>query len=132
MSKQEKHLLRNLSTADNTLNQHVLGNIPLKAVDFSKPHVYSLLKLKKPDSKKQHYEQMLEKLRIMFELTYSQEDFALLKYYNLNSDQLLTILKASNFLECAEPPTIIDCLKSLQKSRQIKVYSSRPEVVAAI
>jgi len=52
MSKQEKHLLRNLSTADNNLNEHVLGNIPLKPVDFSRPQVYCMLKLKKPDSKK--------------------------------------------------------------------------------
>ena len=45
-----------------------------------------MLEIKRPDSKKQVYEQMLDKLRIMFEVAYSPEDFDKLKMYSLNSD----------------------------------------------
>lgn len=74
------------------MNNHVLGNIPMKLVDFRVQKNYEMLKIKVPDSKKQHYEQMLDKLRIMFDVTYTTQDFAKLKMYSLNSDQLLALM----------------------------------------
>lgn len=127
----ERAILKHMSTADDTLNHHVLANIPLKLVDFSLPQNYERLQLKKPDSKKQHYEQMLEKLGIMLDLTYEAKDYNQLKFYHLNSDQLLTVLKARSFLEKADPERVVDCLKALQKSRQLKMYE-REEIVQAV
>ncbi len=94
----DKQLLKQFSTGDNMLNNHVLGNIPIKFVDFSKQQYYEMLEIKRPDSKKQVYEQMLDKLRIMFEVAYTPQDFDKLKMYSLNSDQLLVLLKSQNFL----------------------------------
>ena len=36
---------------DETLNQHIFGNVRLKFVDFKSPKVYSMFEIKKPDSK---------------------------------------------------------------------------------
>ena len=47
-------MLKNFTTADETLNNYVLGNIPIKYVDFTKPKYYEMLEIKKPDSKKQY------------------------------------------------------------------------------
>lgn len=71
-SKNERDILRNYSTGDQTLNQHVYGNIPLKSVDFTKKENYLKLEIKKPDGKKQVYEQLLEKLTIMFDVAYTK------------------------------------------------------------
>ena len=38
--------------ADQTLNQHIYGNISLKYVDFSSPKVYKMFEIKKPADKK--------------------------------------------------------------------------------
>jgi len=56
---------------------------------------------------------MLDKLRIMFDVTYTKQDFDDLKMYKLNSDRLLTLLKSSNFLKIADKTRIVDCLKGL-------------------
>jgi hypothetical protein len=56
------------------------------------------MSIKKPESKKQHYEQSLEKLRMMFDMQYSTQDFSNLKIYNLNSDQCLALLSSENFV----------------------------------
>lgn len=52
----DREILRNFSSSDETLNNHVLGNIPLKLVDFSKQRYYQMLEIKIPDCKKQIYE----------------------------------------------------------------------------
>jgi hypothetical protein len=70
LDEHDKQLLKSFSTGDNELNNHVLGNIPIKHVDFSRQKNYEMLKIKRPDSKKQVYEQMLDKVRIMYEVAY--------------------------------------------------------------
>lgn len=42
--------------------------------------------------------------------------------YKLNSDQLLTLLKSNNFLVNADSERLVDCLKGLQKGRELKLY----------
>ena len=85
-SKTEKELLRNFTTGDETLNKHVFGNIPMKVVNFEQKENYLKLQTKKPDGKRQIYEQMLQKLTIMFDVSYSIKDFQQLRMFNLNSD----------------------------------------------
>jgi hypothetical protein len=62
---------------------------------------YKAMKLKRTDSKSQVYEQMLDKVRIMFDTRYTSEDFDQLKLHNLNADQLFCLLKSENFVENA-------------------------------
>lgn len=92
IDKFEKAVLKNFSTTDQTLNNHVFGNIPLKLVDFSKQKYYEMQNIKNPDGKRQVYDQLLDKLRIMFDVAYTIEDFNELKMYGLNTDQLLALL----------------------------------------
>lgn len=76
-----------------------------------------MLVVRRPDTKRQHYEQLLDKLRIMFDVAYGPGDFAALRIFKLNSDQLLSLLRSSNFLENANKQYVVDCLKHLQKAR---------------
>ena len=86
IDKFEKAVLKNFSTTDQT------GNIPLKLVDFSKQKYFEMQNIKNPDGKRQVYDQLLDKLRIMFDVAYTTEDFNELKMYGLNTDQLLALL----------------------------------------
>ena len=52
--------------------------------------------------------------------------------YHLNSDQLLALMNSKNFIRNAKPTRIVDCLKGLQKGREIKIFKDRPEIISAI
>ena len=69
----------------------------------------------------------------MFNITYTREDFHQLKMYNLNPDQMLTLLQSGNFTQ-GEAPTekVIECLEHLRKSKSIKLYKEREEVIETV
>ena len=57
MQKHEKGslshaLMQQYGMPDETLNQHIYGNIPLKYVDFNSPNAYKMFEVKKPANKK--------------------------------------------------------------------------------
>ena len=68
----------------------------------------------------------------MFDLTYQRKDFHQLKMYQLNSEQLFTLLKSKKFLKVAPAEKIIEALKHVQKDRRVKLYKERPEVMGAV
>ena len=103
--------MKQYATSDQQLNQHVFGNLELKYINFTSPNVYKLFEIKKPDTKRQAYLQQLEKLRIMFDLAYVRDDFHHIKMFQLNSEQLFTLLSSKNFLEIAPKEKVIECLK---------------------
>ena len=77
------------ASRDDELDNHVFGDVPLKPLDFSHPQVRALIPsplLSNEISKKQFYQLQLEKLRVMFDLTYAPEDFESIKMFRLNSD----------------------------------------------
>ena len=53
--------------------------------------------------------------------------------FNLNPDQLLCLLQSTNFTE-GEAPTekIIECLEHLRKSKSIRLYKEREEVISVV
>lgn len=53
--------------------------------------------------------------------------------YNLNPDQLLTLLQSKNFTN-GEAPTekVIECLEFLRKSKSIRLYKEREEVMSIV
>ena len=51
-SEFEKQILKNFTSGDQTLNQHIFGYIPMKVVDFKKQKYYEMLSIKKPDGKR--------------------------------------------------------------------------------
>ena len=75
---------------------------------------------------------MLDKLRVMFDVAYISKDFKDLRMYKLNSDQLLALLKSTNFIGNADSERLVDCLKGLQKGRELKLYKDRPEIMNAV
>lgn len=89
--------MKTYSTQDKTLDSHVFGNVGLKTVDFKSPEVRSLMRVKVVETKKDAFLYALDKLRVMFDLTYSESDFQDLKMYNMNPDQLLILLQSTNF-----------------------------------
>lgn len=91
-----------------------------------------MLEIRKPDGKRQVYQQSLDKLRIMFDLAYTEQDFDRLKLYNLNHDQMLALLKSRNFREKAQTSKLVDCLVHLQKTRQLKLYKERQEIADCV
>jgi hypothetical protein len=58
----------------------------MKLVNFQTKENYLKLQTKKPDGKRQVYEQMFQKLTIMFDVAYTVRDFLQLRMFNLNSD----------------------------------------------
>ena len=50
------------------------------------------MRVTKVETKKDAFTYALDKLRVMFEVGYSTEDFQKIKMYNLNPDQLLCLL----------------------------------------
>ena len=52
--------------------------------------------------------------------------------YKLNSDQLISFLKSNNFIENADSERIVDCLKGIQKAREIKLFKERSEIMIAV
>lgn len=68
----------------------------------------------------------------MFDVAYSPEDFDQLKMYALNAEQLLTLLKSENFCENARKEKVIDALKGIQKSQEIKIYKERAEIMNVV
>lgn len=101
-------------------------------VDFKSPDVYKRFRNKKPEGKAQILKHQFEKLKIMFEVAYLADDFDKLKMYALNSEQLLTLLKSQNFARVAHKEKVVDALKGIQKSREIKIFKERPEIMEAV
>jgi len=66
----------------------------MKLVNFQQKENYLKLEIKKPDGKRQVYEQMFQKLTVMFDVAYNVNDFLELRMFNLNSDQLIALLKS--------------------------------------
>jgi len=66
----------------------------MKLVNFHQKENYLKLEIKKPDGKRQVYEQMFQKLTVMFDVAYNVNDFLELRMFNLNSDQLIALLKS--------------------------------------
>jgi len=50
----------------------------------------------------------------------------------LNSDQLLTLIRSENFTKNAKKEKVIEALKGLQKSREIKIFKERSEIMSVI
>lgn len=73
-----------------------------------------------------------EKMKIMFDMTYTPQDFDALKMFALNSEQLLTLLRSENFTRNARKEKVIEALKGLQKSREINVYQDRDEIMKVV
>ena len=103
--------MKNFASSDPKLNSHIFGNIPVKLVDFSAPEVYKMFRgPKRPDGKKQVYRYQLEKLRIMLHF-YTPEDFDQIKFFRLNSDQILQFLDCPNFTQNANKTKVVEALK---------------------
>jgi hypothetical protein len=68
----------------------------------------------------------------MFDVAYTQTDFEQLKMYHLNSEQLLTLLKSTNFCTNARKERVIDALKGVQKSREISIFKERAEIMVSV
>ena len=65
---------------------------------------------------------------------YAAEQFDSIKFFRLNADQILQFLACPNFvgpMACASPEKVVEAIKSLQTSRQLKLHN-RPEIVDAI
>ena len=66
----------------------------------------------------------------MFEVAYEESDFQKLKMFNLNPDQLLVLLQSKNFTNGKAPTEkVIECLEHLRKSKSIRLYKEREEVM---
>lgn len=128
----EFNLRKQFQIGDDELNKYVFGNIPLKYVDFTSPSNYQRFRNKKPEGKQQITKHQFEKLKIMFDVAYTPDDFDALKTYSLNSEQLLTLLKSENFGSNASKEKVIDVLKALQKSREIRIFKERAEVMSSV
>ena len=74
-SQHEKLILKNFISGDYILNDKIFGNIPLKVVDFTRKEFYQMLTVGKPDDKRQESDYLLDKLRVMFDVTYTTQDF---------------------------------------------------------
>lgn len=68
----------------------------------------------------------------MFDVAYKPTDFDALKMYALNSDQLLTLLKSTNFCNNASKEKVIDTLKAIQKSQEVRIYKERAEIMSVV
>ena len=69
----------------------------------------------------------------MFEVAYRTEDFQQLRMFNLNSDQLLVLLRSTNFVHGEAPPEkIVECLEFLRKSKSIRLYKERDEIINVV
>ena len=68
-------LYKTYSSEDRTLDSHVFGNVGLKQLDFRSPEIYELMKVKSVNNKKDAFLYALDKLRVMFDVAYTREDF---------------------------------------------------------
>lgn len=126
-------ILKTFTTQDRTLDSHVFGSVGLKQIDFRSPEVKPLMRVKKVETKKDAFSYALDKLRVMFDIGYQEGDFQKLKMYNLNPDQLLCLLQSRNFTEGVAPTEkVIECLEHLRKSKSIRLYKEREEVMSTV
>lgn len=128
----EAQLRQQFQLGNPELNNYVMGDIPLKYVDFSAPEIYKKFRNKRPSGKSQILKHQFEKLKIMFDLAYKSQDFEELKMWALNSDQLLTLLRSENFTKNAKKEKVIEALKGVQKSREIKIFKERAEIMSVV
>ena len=56
----------------------------------------------------------------------------MLNMWALNSDQLLTLLRSENFRKNAKKEKVIEALKGVQKSREIKIFKERAEIMSVV
>ena len=74
------------TSTDENLDREVFANLTMNFVDFyNDPVAVKMLEQVPTDTKKHLYERQFEKLRIMFELTYTRQSFQGLKMHQLNS-----------------------------------------------
>lgn len=117
------------ATGDQKLNEQIFGNLILKPLDFSSPEIYKLFKTKRPTSKKEIYLHQLEKLNVLISY-YKRDDFEKIKFHALNVDQILTFIQNPNFIRGqAKKEKVVEALHFLHKSRELKIYSDRPEII---
>ena len=62
---------------------------------------------------------------------YTRQEFEIVKFHKLNSDQILQFLDCPNFLVVARKEKVVQALKQIQKSRELNLFK-RPEIVEAI
>lgn len=94
----------------------------MKEIDFKSPEVYKLFKIKKPKEKKEIYKYQMDKLNVLINF-YNSQDFEAVKFYKLNSDQILVFLGNSNFTNgLCRKEKVIEALHFLHKLRQLKLY----------
>lgn len=75
----------------------------------------------------------MEKLRIMLHF-YDHNDFQRVKFFRLNSDQILQFLACPKFVgpgAVAPQTKVIESLKMVQKARELNLFK-RPEILAAV
>jgi hypothetical protein len=91
------------------------------------------MRVKLVETKNDAFLYALDKLRVMFDVAYNSEDFQQVKMYNLNPDQLLMLLASENFTKgCAPTEKVIECLEHLRKSKSIRLYKEREEVMGTV
>ena len=104
----------------------------LKPVNFQDPELYKLFKVKRPTTKKEVYLHQLDKLQVLISL-YDRNDFDQVKFYNLNIDQKLAFLENESFLGgMARKEKVIEALTQVAKSRDIKLFEERTEILTAV
>jgi hypothetical protein len=91
------------------------------------------MRVKMVETKKDAFLYALDKLRVMFEVSYNTEDFQKIKMFNLNPDQLLMLLASENFTRGKAPlAKVVECLEHLRKSKSIRLYKEREEVIGTV
>ena len=79
-----------------------------------------------PAGKKRLYPYLLEKLDITLSF-YTRAEFAALKFYKLNVDQLCVFMNNENFLVTASPEKVVEALCHMAKQRSLQFYD-RPDI----
>ena len=78
------------------------------------------------------YLHQLDKLQVLISL-YDRNDFDQVKFYNLNIDQILAFLENQSFLSgVARKEKVIEALTQVAKSRDIKLFEERTEILTAV
>lgn len=120
------------ATGDEKLNQHIFGGVLLKPIDFARPEIKRLFKVKNPTTKSEIYQFQLEKLDILIS-HYTREDFDKIKFLDLNSDQILVFLGNKHFTGNPQwRDKFIEAVSSVARKRELKIFKERKEIMEAV
>ena len=83
-------MIHNFSQSnDKVLDLHIFKNIPIiRYIDFNAAENYKKFRIKIAQTKADLFNQTACKLQLLLE-TYSQDEFDKVKFYDLNTDQIL-------------------------------------------